>query len=34
MGVAEASQPVAERERAVAEYLGRFFGIRGDDPLH
>jgi len=30
----EARQLVAERERAVAEYLERFFGIRGDDPLH
>jgi cytidylate kinase len=30
----EARQLVAERDSAVAEYLERFFGIRGDDPLH
>ena len=34
VGEEEARQLVAERDRAVAEYLERFFGIRGDDPLH
>ncbi|MCZ7541037.1 MAG: cytidylate kinase-like family protein [Anaerolineae bacterium] len=32
LGVEAAQQKIARQDRATAEYLGRFFGIRWDDP--